>query len=599
MDTGKPDLLKLTRVSLLSGEQIAVAEGLTVVVGPNNAGKSRLLQEIAERLTLVQLEPHIRPKVTAGIEVERRCEEEALIDWMRGRYKFYAPGSYPHGIYEEESFTSLGGPGVAVREIKRSWTSGQSSFGKLANFLLRHIPAGQAQSAVATSSSFNALQEAPTQPLQFLYANRDLERLASEEMRSAFGEHLTVNRYGGSQITLHVGTVAAEEGPAPASPEYLEEIKSLPLLQDQGDGVKSFMGMVLTVITAGYPLLLIDEPEAFLHPPQAYMLGRFLARQHDRGVQVIVATHSDDILRGIMSEKSSASAVTVVRLTRSSKGNHAAQVHVDRVQQVYEDPLIKYFGILDGLFSHGVMLCEAGSDCTYYRAVLESTVKVLDGGFEVSALSVHFAHCGGKTGIPKAVRALRAARVPVGCAVDIDFLQDDGDFTALVEACGGNSKSMQKNRSVVLAAIKSRMKYADKDFARFKITEILNNVDGDRIMPAQAAEIRSLITPSSGWKLFKSQGKALLMGEAAAAYASLDSALKSIGIFLVPVGELECFHRDVPSKDKAAWLRQVLESRAYEESAEATAYVKNIAEFIWQHQDQAATTEGKIIGAAD
>ncbi len=119
-------------------------------------------------------------------------------------------------------------------------------------------------------------------------------------------------------------------------------------------------------------------------------------------------------------------------------------------------------------------------------------------------------------------------------------------------------------------------------------------------MPAQAAEIRSLITPSSGWKLFKSQGKALLMGEAAAAYASLDSALKSIGIFLVPVGELECFHRDVPSKDKAAWLRQVLESRAYEESAEATAYVKNIAEFIWQHQDQAATTEGKkIIGAAD
>ncbi len=186
VDTGKkPDLLKLTRVSLLSGEQIAVAEGLTVVVGPNNAGKSRLLQEIAERLTLVQLEPHIRPKVTAGIEVERRCEEEALIDWMRGRYKFYAPGSYPHGIYEEESFTSLGGPGVAVREIKkRSWTSGQSSFGKLANFLLRHIPAGQAQSAVATSSSFNALQEAPTQPLQFLYANRDLERLASEEMRS-------------------------------------------------------------------------------------------------------------------------------------------------------------------------------------------------------------------------------------------------------------------------------------------------------------------------------------------------------------------------------------------------------------------------------
>lgn len=45
-------------------------------------------------------------------------------------------------------------------------------------------------------------------------------------------------------------------------------------------------------------LVLIENPEAHLHPRAQAELGRFLARVAQSGVQIIVETHSDHILNG-------------------------------------------------------------------------------------------------------------------------------------------------------------------------------------------------------------------------------------------------------------------------------------------------------------
>ena len=47
------------------------------------------------------------------------------------------------------------------------------------------------------------------------------------------------------------------------------------------------------------PLLLIENPEAHLHPAGQTQIGEFLARAASCGVQVIVETHSDHLLNGI------------------------------------------------------------------------------------------------------------------------------------------------------------------------------------------------------------------------------------------------------------------------------------------------------------
>jgi predicted ATPase len=59
----------------------------------------------------------------------------------------------------------------------------------------------------------------------------------------------------------------------------------------------------LPVIVAGLltepgDLLIVENPEAHLHPAGQSLLGRFLARVAGSGVQVVVETHSDHVLNG-------------------------------------------------------------------------------------------------------------------------------------------------------------------------------------------------------------------------------------------------------------------------------------------------------------
>lgn len=68
--------------------------------------------------------------------------------------------------------------------------------------------------------------------------------------------------------------------PAPGrdrlSYEYIQEIEKLPTLHSQGDGMRSYVGVLLHTSVGRESILLIDEPEAFLHPPQARQLGTML-----------------------------------------------------------------------------------------------------------------------------------------------------------------------------------------------------------------------------------------------------------------------------------------------------------------------------------
>ena len=43
------------------------------------------------------------------------------------------------------------------------------------------------------------------------------------------------------------------------SQAYIDELRRLPTLHEQGDGVRSFMGIMLSLITAQYPLILVKS----------------------------------------------------------------------------------------------------------------------------------------------------------------------------------------------------------------------------------------------------------------------------------------------------------------------------------------------------
>lgn len=58
---------------------------------------------------------------------------------------------------------------------------------------------------------------------------------------------------------------------------------------------------ILTAVLSAFPgaLILIENPEAHLHPRGQAMMGELLARAAASGIQIIVETHSDHVLNGV------------------------------------------------------------------------------------------------------------------------------------------------------------------------------------------------------------------------------------------------------------------------------------------------------------
>jgi len=573
---------KLRKVILTSGEIIDVSDGVTAIVGPNNAGKSLLLSELQRWITMSPGQQPAPPMLVLGnIEAEVPTVED-FNAWLTKTCLHRGPGFYlPSGQIPYPHFVLPNNNLILDNQVPQLVnSSGRLSI--LGNAFTFYAGAGGTRDMANGTGTVN-MQELPQNPLQHLYLSRELENEISSLVKRAFNVPLVVNRYGGSQINVHLGSVSAPETPPPGTKEYLAEITALPQVQTQGDGVKAFIGMLLAIRTADYKILLIDEPETFLHPPQAYLLGQILAEQHDRNTQVVVATHSSDIIQGLTSARASVGAVSIVRLTRKDNVNHVAQLSMHEMRGLYGDPLIKYYSILDGLFSHGAVVCESDSDCTYYRAVLDS-IGTLEDGTPASSISLHFTHCSGKARLPKAIRALRAAKVPVACVVDIDILQNENEFKDLIASCGDAPENYMPLRKIVASAVSSRDERLERAKVKAELNQLLDSKRSSDLSTNELSRLTAALKPKNGWRQFKLAGYRLLSGEARISFDKLVTALRQLGIFMVDVGELERFHPEVSADNKAEWLRTVLEQKLYEKSIESKKFVTAIASSILQRQ---------------
>lgn len=64
---------------------------------------------------------------------------------------------------------------------------------------------------------------------------------------------------------------------------------------------------------------------------------------------------------------------------------------------------------------------------------------------------------------------------------------------------------------------------------------------------------------NDSWAQIKKIGKVGLLGDGPEAYDKVEKLCKSKGLFVVPVGEMECFDKTV-NKEKKDWVYHVLEN---------------------------------------
>ncbi len=573
---------RLRSVTLTSGAVLDVSDHLTVIVGPNNVGKTVALNSVATIMNQAPTDQHRAIQIAVDsitLDLPPREDFESFLS--RAGAVLRPPGQYPGGYFPEEQYVAGGIPPISRSQLDQLYAAGNrtSHLGQFGSLVAVSMQPEVRLGQLGQASVPDLYSDTPTAPLQILWSDRSLEAKVAQLAKRAFGIDLVVNRHGGSVIRLHVGKPSTPEPPVGEKSPYLQEIHDLPLAANQGHGVQAFLGMLQILITRQYDIVLVDEPEAFLHPPQARLLGEIFVEFSNSGTQLVVSTHSDDFLRGVLSASAAATDVTVARLTKPTPTSNAiAQVPPAAVKKLFEDPLLRYSNILSGIFYKGVVLCEAESDCKYYAAIVDDMYATVDESEPRADLL--FTQCGGKDRFAKAVAALHATRVPTAIIADVDLLADGTKFKELVELLGVTWSQIESDLNVIMSAAESRTTHVERQYAQVQIDAIFSASDGKYLDTGELRLVREAVTPVNGWKLIKTNGRgALPKGNAHESFERVLRTVANAGLFILPIGELESFHPTVAGS-KQTWLRQVFEDGLYRDSAEARRLLTNVVAYI-------------------
>lgn len=498
----KPQVF-IKKIIFNDGKEIELRQNSIIIfTGSNNSGKSQILKDIELCLDKSNENKPI---------VIKECEFDyhGMIfdqDFIKERF-----------FQDRDGFYQLAevGSSFASTTLEQFWNSHTLHNG-LYKLFIRRL---STEIRLSSSNELNRSNSPEKHPVYKLNRNENLAQKISDYFYQAFGVDLVVNRNEMQTIPLHVGFAPDKKAyTIDQQDEYYNQVAALPKLQDQGDGMRSYASILLDTFTSEYSITLIDEPEAFLHPPQARLLGKMLAQNSCNNRQFIIATHSEDFLLGLLDAEND--NVSVIRINRDNNINNMSILTNDEIKNLWNTPLLRYSNILSGLFHEKVVVCESDYDCLFYQALIDA---VYENENEISP-DILFTHSGGKNRIKDVVKALKAVDVPVVAIYDFDIINDKRNFKLALEAFNINFDSeISSELQIIYDSMNSKNKNND------------------------------------AWDQIKKTGKAGFMGDAPKAYSTIENKCKSVGLLIVPVGEMECFVKTV-NKEKKDWVYYILEN---------------------------------------
>jgi hypothetical protein len=498
-----------------------------VLIGPNNAGKSLTLREIESWNSGEDRER----QVVESVGVDFPADFETAVGLLRPFVE--APSADQLTV---DSQFDMQQPNFRSGESPRRYSiAGSSLQHALANTreddqrLVRQIFSGwhtlrldgRTRLELTDDQLGGDLLRPPTNHLLALAQDDAARNRVRSLTADAFGVYFVLD-------FLNTGSVRIRMSPRP--PADADEELSLSVraqafhreatpIDEMSDGVKSFAGLVAAVESLPHRILLVDEPEAFLHPPLARLLGRALATlARGREGSLVVGTHSAEFLLGCVE---SGSDTAVVRLAYERGVATARELPAAEVRRIALDPLLRSTDVLSSLFHRGAVICESDGDRVVYDEMNRRLVEVGRGARDVLFLSTL-----GKDSVHRVVGPLRQLGVPAAAVVDLDMIQPGGSWHDLLIACG-----VPEARRWELETERARVREA---FAGLPREEGSEN-------PLKRAGIYALEGDD------RQRAEAFLM------------ELASYGVHLVPVGELESWLQGVGARGKKTdWVISLL-----------------------------------------
>lgn len=546
--------------------------GVTVVVGANNTGKSTFLRQINDALQSNATSANYKaPRIVNSLETKRDWTNSSLFQWLHETHKYVQQREEEGGNH----FVGVGGNGEShyiYAEFPNDDELGAVNDYYVQTLYQSLVFYADAQSRFSQGFFANGRTEINEPPHNVLHVFQDKPHLFGELDAISwrvFQRRLVLDDFPGGSVKIRVGSVDGVAPPrgAPLG-EYGDALLRLPPLDEQGDGMRSFFGLMVPLVAGSSRIAIVDEPEAFLHPPQARALGRELGNVSlASSSQVIVASHDKDFITGLLHSEA---PLTIARLSRTEGGKaEITQLSSAKLKEVWDDRVLRYSNVLDGLFSSMVVLCEAEQDCKFYEAALNEFISSTESGTDSSlppASEIQFVPTHGKGGILNLQNALNELSVPTVAVVDLDLLRSADQTRTLYESRGGEWSEVErdfrvatnglsrpksaKTNASVLASVQGVLRQAIEE----NDSSIYNGVTKEAVDEA-------LKIQSSDWATAKRVGTVFFTGEAQSALIRIMERFDAVGLVLVQVGELEGFAREF-SKGKG-WLAEALGSDAH------------------------------------
>ena len=530
--------IHLSNLHFSSGDQVSLApDSIVVFVGPNSSGKTQSLKDIWRKIA--------RYNQFVGVSITDATMEKL------GTNDQYLEFIKNNSIVHNNSITL---PGVHVSPpsaLDGEWN--RQGLRYVGPAFATLIEAADRLSAINQRQRIDRSKDKAKHPLPALDLDPENEKEVSKSFHAIFGKHIMLDRGAGAVVNLHVGVRPDSKiYGGEYSPNYSTEVRKCPDIVEEGDGLKAVAGLFLNILSIPKCIYLIDEPDVYLHPPQAYAAAREIVNIGS-GKQLFMATHNAHFVRGLLDTNSQ--RIVLIRLDRSDENQSVNIIENTIFSEIESDPLIRFSNLLEAMFFRTAIICESEADCLFYR----NLCRVVDQSSrddDVFWLSAH-----GKQNIRKFSTILRKLGLRVLSIPDLDIINDEYNLRSLFDSHGGLWINIESDFFTLNQLMRERKPTSSFDDIKTKILKILNVTTSgkDGLFPTDAARgIRSAMNSASPWREIKESGvKALGKGGNQRAAENLLRELEEVGILIPTVGEMESFYL-TSSLHGIEWVDEVL-----------------------------------------
>ncbi|MCW0997913.1 ATP-dependent nuclease [Streptococcus anginosus] len=520
-------------------------DDIVLLVGPNNVGKSRTLKDLREDLNDTS---KIKVLVKEVTYETTGFSEEQLRDYFERNYVKDSHGSYNVMIEENvyHSFNDFNFTNILdEKQFYKALFSFLSTENRLG--LTRPIKFN----SIVDNQNLNIMRKLDIDSESISKLNQALDSgfQKSVEVHEDYLDGNMTKKYKIGESIEICNVIKSNKR------DNLNKLKQFEDLHNQGDGIRNAVAVLASIIVNEHSLFLIDEPETFLHPPQARVLGKNIVRLSE-GKQLFISTHNIDFIRGVLEEASS--RVKIIKIDRYDNNNTFNLVNNDSISNISSDKNLKYTNILNGLFYNQVVLCENESDCKFYSAILEYEDLT-------TYQNTLFCAVGGKEQFKKIVPLLKRLNINYKIIADIDLINNIDSLKQLLNSIELQcyKKIEHQHKDFLNNFVKeTNSQVKTQEVIKAEIKQVFNN---DTLMSQQAVErIKTILRDVNvnSLKLLKTGGKSIIpQGECIDLFNQINKFLKENNIFILECGEIERFVPEVSGHGNT-WVEKVFTNYA-------------------------------------